>query len=110
MRFNLDKFISEYVTKRPESMFLEDIRNHASELKNAIDGSSVLVIGGAGSIGSAFIKELLNYHPMELCIVDINENAITELTRDLRSSGMYMPKNFMVYPISYASKEFSRMF
>lgn len=110
MRFNLDKFISEYVTKRPESMILEDIKNHANELKDAINGSSVLVIGGAGSIGTAFIKELLKYHPMELYVIDINENALTELIRDIRSSGMYIPKNFMAYPISYASKELSRIF
>ena len=54
--FNLKAFIDNHVTKRPYSMFAEDIQLHMGELQNAVEGKSVLVIGGAGSIGSSFIR------------------------------------------------------
>ena len=56
--FVLKDFINRYVTKRADSMFKEDIECHAPELKKSIDNKTVLVIGGAGSIGSNFIKAL----------------------------------------------------
>ena len=55
--FDLSKFISSYVTKRPESMFLQDIEQNKEKLYDSINGKSFLVIGGAGSIGSSFIRE-----------------------------------------------------
>ncbi|MCR5467884.1 MAG: polysaccharide biosynthesis protein [Lachnospiraceae bacterium] len=111
--FDLDSFINEYVTKRPRSMFLEDIESYSEELFNAISNKSILVIGGAGSIGSSFIKALLPYHPNELVVVDTNENGLTELTRSLRSSDVYsslIPKVFLTYPMSYSSEVFKKMF
>lgn len=57
--FNLTQFINEYVTKRDRSMFLPDIESHRSELEERIRGKSLLVIGGAGSIGSSFIRAML---------------------------------------------------
>ena len=54
----------------------------------------VLVIGGAGSIGSSFIRALLPFMPSRLVVVDLNENGLAELTRDLRSTeGMYVPRS-----------------
>ena len=76
MIIDIDGFISKYVTKRPQSMFLEDFKGHIDELKNQIEGKSTLVIGGAGSIGSSFIKAILQFKPAELVIVDTNENAL----------------------------------
>lgn len=108
--FHLEEFISTYVTKRLESMFLPDIDVHATELRAAIEGKSILVIGGAGSIGSSFIKALLPYRPAELYVADINENALAELTRDLRSSGIYVPPVYIPYPMDYSSVTFRRMF
>ena len=109
--FNLNQFISKYVIMRPQSMFLTDIGEHASELCEAIENRSVLVIGGAGSIGSSFIKAILPYKPRTLVIVDINENALTELTRDLRSTpDQFIPDDYLPYPMDYASPVFARMF
>ena len=109
--FNLESFINNYVVKRSASMFKDDIRFHIEELRNVISGKSILVIGGAGSIGSSFIKAILPCQPSELVIVDTNENALTGLTRDLRSTeGMYMPNIYIPYPMDYASVTFKRMF
>lgn len=109
--FNLDRFIYEYVVKRPESMFLGDIDANTETLYQKIRGKSVLVIGGAGSIGSSFIKAVLPFHPATLIVVDINENALAELTRDLRSTpGMYVPDDYIPYPMDFASPVFEKMF
>ncbi len=109
--FNLDSFISKYVTNRNTSMFNYDIEKNKECLFSSINEKSVLVIGGAGSIGSSFIKSILPFKPSSLVVVDINENALAELTRDLRSSiNMYVPKDFIPYPMDYASPIFRKMF
>lgn len=109
--FNLDRFISEHVTKRETSMFLPDIESHCNELENIIQEKSVLVIGGAGSIGSSFVKQILPFHPGSLVVVDINENALAELTRDLRSTkGMFIPEEYIPYPMDFAATVFRKMF
>ena len=109
--FDLNKFISEYVTKRPESMFGRDIQKHQKELIQKIKGKSILVIGGAGSIGSSFIKAVLPFRPKSLLVVDTNENALTELTRDLRSTKeMFVPEDYVTYPMDFASIVFEKMF
>ncbi|WP_296014217.1 polysaccharide biosynthesis protein [uncultured Treponema sp.] len=109
--FNLDDFISKYVTKRPVSMFACDIENNREKISAKIKGKSALVIGGAGSIGSSFIKAILPFEPKTLVVVDTNENALAELTRDLRSSkGMYVPDDYIPYPMDFASSVFEKMF
>lgn len=109
--FNLECFISEHVIQRKESMFEGDIKENDIKLGNKIRNKSVLVIGGAGSIGSSFIKALLPYQPNTLVVVDINENALAELTRDLRSTkGMYIPDDYLPYPMDFASPTFEKMF
>lgn len=109
--FDLEKFIGKYVTKRPQSMFLKDIEDHKDTLKNKIEGKTVLVVGGAGSIGSSFIKAILPFKPATLVVVDTNENALAELTRDLRSTkGMYVPEDYIPYPMDFASPVFEKMF
>lgn len=109
--FELNSFISKYVTKRPDSMFLGDIEKNADKLTEKIEGKSILVIGGAGSIGSSYIKAVLEFKPKSLVVVDINENALAELTRDLRSTkGMYVPKDYIPYPMDFASPVFEKMF
>lgn len=108
---DLNAFISLYVTRREKSLFLQDIENNKDILSENIKGKTVLVIGGAGSIGSSFIKAILPFEPAELVVVDINENSLAELTRDLRSTnGIYMPSNYMTYPIDFATQVFKRMF
>lgn len=108
---NLDSFINQHVTKRPASMFYPDIESCQDILFQKIEGKSVLVIGGAGSIGSSFVKALLPFRPGSLVIVDYNENALAELTRDLRSTkGMYVPDDYVTYPMDFASPVFEKMF
>ncbi len=109
--FNLDQFISQYVTKRPGSMFYPDIVANENVLSDKITGKTVLVIGGAGSIGSSFIKAILPFKPSSLVVVDYNENALAELTRDLRSTkGLFVPKDYIPYPMDFASPVFEKMF
>ena len=109
--FNLDEFIAKHVTNRETSMFLKDIENNKEALTEKIAGKSVLVVGGAGSIGSSFIKAILPFMPASLVVVDTNENALAELTRDLRSTkGMYVPNDYVPYPMDFCSPVFEKMF
>lgn len=109
--FELSRFIDKHVTKRTRSMFAKDIIDNIYRLTAEIENKTVLVIGGAGSIGSSFVKAILPFKPKSLIVVDINENGLAELTRDLRSTkGMYMPKDYITYPIDYATPVFKKMF
>lgn len=109
--FDLNHFIGKYVTKRSQSMFLRDIENNKEELTKKIKGRSVLVVGGAGTIGSSFIKAILPFKPATLVVVDTNENALAELTRDLRSTkGIYVPVDYVPYPMDFTSPVFEKMF
>lgn len=109
--FDLDRFISERVTNRIKSMFADDINSNKDALIGRIRGKSALVIGGAGSIGSSFIKAILPYKPSSLVVVDVNENALAELTRDIRSTkGLELPKEYIPYPMDYSSLVFEKMF
>ena len=108
---NLERFIAKHVIKRDKSMFLQDMHENEDKLKDAIFGKSVLVIGGAGTIGSSYIRALLPYKPESLVVVDTNENGLTELVRDIRSTkDMYVPDEMITYPMSYASPVFEKMF
>lgn len=108
--FNPDKFIAESVTGRSESMFLKDIDANRGRLREEIEGKRVLVIGGAGSIGSSFIKAILPFRPASLTVVDLNENGLAELTRDLRSTeGMYVPERYVTYTLDFDSRIFRRL-
>ena len=92
-------------------MFYTDIMVNKTDLLERITGKSVLVIGGAGSIGSSFIKALLPFKPSSLVVVDTNENALAELTRDLRSTkNMFIPENYKPYPMDFSSTVFEKMF
>lgn len=109
--FDLDSFIGKYVTKREKSMFLVDVEKNKDDLAIKIKNKRILVIGGAGSIGSSFIKAMLPFEPSELIVVDTNENALAELTRDLRSTkGMFIPLKYITYPMDFASSTFEKMF
>ena len=108
---DINKFISQHITNRDVSMFLEDIEANKDELSSRIKNQSVLVIGGAGTIGSSYIHALLPFEPKELVVVDINENGLTELTRDLRSTkDLFLPEEYITYPMSYADPVFYKMF
>jgi FlaA1/EpsC-like NDP-sugar epimerase len=108
--FNLEQFISQFVTRRNESLLTKDFQKYDIELHQQIDGKSALVIGGAGTIGSNYIKALLRFKPKRLYIIDINENGLTELVRDLRSStGYNIPDDFITYPINFGHPVFAKI-
>ena len=107
---NISNFIKNYVTKRDNSFFENDLLNNKEKLIKEIKGKSILVIGGAGTIGSSYIKAALRYHPSELIVVDTNENGLTELTRTLRSdSKLIVPESYLTYPMSFNSDVFYKM-
>lgn len=109
--FNLTQFISAYVTHRPVSMFATDIEANREQLSAEIHDKRVCVIGGAGCIGSSFIKALLRFEPKQLIVVDLNENGLAELTRDLRSSAkIIVPEDYRTYTLDFASPIFERIF
>ena len=109
--FNLDIFISDSVTKRPVSMFASDIEANKEKLTQEIKDKKVCVIGGAGSIGSSFIKAILRFEPKSVVVVDLNENGLAELVRDVRSTyGLYVPEEFRCYTLNFADPIFERIF
>ena len=109
--FNLDQFISDSVTFRPVSMFAADIEANRDILTREIKDKKVCVIGGAGSIGSSFIKAVLRFEPKSVVVVDLNENGLAELVRDVRSTeGLYVPDEFRCYTLNFADPIFERIF
>ncbi len=109
--FNLDKFISDSVTFRPQSMFLKDIEANSETLTREIKDKKVCVIGGAGSIGSSFIKAVLRFEPKSVVVIDLNENGLAELVRDVRSTeGLFVPDEFRCYTLNFADPIFERIF
>lgn len=109
--FNLEKFIADSVTSRPISMFAVDIEVNKKTLSTEIKGKKVCVIGGAGSIGSNFIKSILRFEPRSVVVVDLNENGLAELVRDIRSiEGLYVPEEFRCYTLNFADPIFERIF
>ncbi len=108
---NIPNFISTHITKRTTSMFMADIKSNNKKLSTEIEDKKILVIGGAGTIGASYIRAILPFKPQELVVIDINENGLTELTRDLRSTyNMYVPEKYRTYPISYADPIFEKIF
>ena len=91
--------------------FDKDVLKNKNILSNKICNKNVLVIGGAGTIGSNYIKQLLKFKPRKITVVDINENGLTELTRDLRSSNLldYNPE-YITYPVNLLSNTFDKIF
>ena len=91
---------------RSHELFAIDIKASEYELKDKVSSSSFLVLGGAGSIGQAVTKEIYKRKPKKLYIVDINENNLTELVRDIRSSLGYIKGNFKTFALDIGSVEY----
>jgi len=91
---------------RKENLFSEDMSNSKASLDNIISNSSFLVIGGAGSIGSSVVKEIFKRKPLKLHVVDISENNLVELVRDLRSSLGYINGDFRTFALDVGSVEY----
>jgi len=99
------------IKKYKKISFDIDVLANESLLLNEINDKKILVIGGAGTIGSSYIKQVLKFKPSKITVVDINENGLTELTRDLRSSSLldYKPE-YITYPVNLLSDTFDKVF
>lgn len=91
---------------RDKALFVEDISNNEKELSTIVSSSSFLVIGGAGSIGQAVTKEIFKRDPKKLHVVDISENNMVELVRDIRSSFGYINGDFQTFALDIGSVEY----
>ena len=92
-------------------MFAADIEANKEALTKEIKDKSLCVIGGAGSIGSSFIKAVLRFEPKSVVVVDLNENGLAELVRDVRSTdGLFVPDEFRCYTLNFADPIFERIF
>ena len=91
---------------RNSALFVSDIERLRNELDKAVEASSFLVIGGAGSIGQAVTKEIFGRNPKKLHVVDISENNLVELVRDIRSSFGYISGDFRTFALDIGSVEY----
>jgi len=91
---------------RTQELFTQDIQNHKEELEQIVSHSKFLVIGGAGSIGQAVTKEIFKRNPLKLHVVDISENNMVELVRDIRSSFGYIDGDFQTFALDVGSIEY----
>lgn len=99
------------MTKRAESLLATDFARCVDEMHRRIDGKRMLVIGGAGTIGSNYVKAALRgFCPSAMFVVDIDENSLTELTRELRAGDYNVPDEYVTEPIDLGSDLFYRFF
>jgi len=91
---------------RDQELFTQDISGHEAQLKAKVSTSSFLVLGGAGSIGQAVTKEIFKRNPKKLHVVDISENNMVELVRDIRSSFGYINGDFQTFALDIGSVEY----
>lgn len=91
---------------RTNELFVSDIKSSEVELSDKVSSSSFLVLGGAGSIGQAVVKEIFKRAPRKLHVVDISENNLVELVRDIRSSFGYIEGDFQTYSLDIGSAEY----
>ena len=107
---NRELFIQNFLQRRV-SLFEHDIQEFRHELEAKISKKCVLVIGGAGTIGSSYVKAILDFNPGKVVIVDTNENELTELMRDLRSDIFIDVRcEVLTYAIPLESNVFRRLF
>ncbi len=108
---NISKLLSSRVSNIKANPFILDLKTHKVFIDSQVSNKKILVIGGAGTIGSSYIKQILKHKPSKLTVVDINENGLTELTRDLRSSSLldYNPE-YITYPVNLLSNTFDKIF
>ncbi|EXJ32935.1 UDP-N-acetylglucosamine 4,6-dehydratase [Vibrio parahaemolyticus] len=91
---------------RTDALFTQDIAHHEAELFRIVSESRFLVLGGAGSIGQAVTKEIFKRNPKKLHVVDISENNMVELVRDIRSSFGYIDGDFQTFALDIGSLEY----
>lgn len=94
---------------RTEALFSRDLDTLDAELKDIVSKSRFLVIGGAGSIGQAVTREIFKRNPLAIHVVDISENNLVELVRDLRSTVGYIDGDFRTFAIDVGGREFDAL-
>lgn len=94
---------------RKKRLFDIDINRYENKLKSILSNSSFLVLGGAGTIGQAVTKEIFKRNPKKLHVVDLSENNMVELVRDLRSSYGYIQGDFQTFALDIGSLEYDAM-
>ena len=95
---------------RDQALFTSDLETHAASISELVSASRFLVLGGAGSIGQAVTREIFKRNPRKLDIVDISENNLAEVVRDLRSSLGYIDGDFRTFALDIGSLEFDAFF
>ncbi len=95
---------------RKNKLFTQDIEFNKFELNQIVSSSKFLVLGGAGSIGQAVTKEIFKRSPLKLHIVDISENNMVELVRDIRSTYGYIDGDFQTFALDIGSDEYDAFF
>ncbi|MDF1622639.1 MAG: UDP-N-acetylglucosamine 4,6-dehydratase [Pseudohongiella nitratireducens] len=95
---------------RSTELFVDDIKKLENNLHDVIQNSRFLVLGGAGSIGQAVTKEIFKRNPLKLHVVDISENNLVELVRDIRSSFGYIAGDFRTYALDIGSIEYDAFY
>lgn len=110
--FDIEKFVRKYMTRRAESLLAADFAKYSDKMHAALDGKKMLVIGGAGTIGSNYVKAALRLFKLSaLYVVDIDENQLTELTRELRAGREYVvPQTYITEPLDLGSALFEKFF
>jgi FlaA1/EpsC-like NDP-sugar epimerase len=91
---------------RNQELFENDISKNHKQLLKVVSNSTFLVLGGAGSIGQAVTKEIFKRNPKKLHVVDISENNMVELVRDIRSSFGYIEGDFQTFALDIGSLEY----
>ncbi|MFC3712441.1 UDP-N-acetylglucosamine 4,6-dehydratase [Sphingoaurantiacus capsulatus] len=94
---------------RDRALFDVDVARHDAELRSIVRGGRFLVIGGAGSIGQAVVREIFQRDPAALHVVDISENNMVELVRDIRSTLGYIEGDFRTFAVDCGSVEFDAL-
>ena len=94
---------------RKMSLFQADVEANRKVLGESVQGKSLLIIGAAGSIGSSFVHQVASYQPGKLHLVDLSENNLAELVRDLRSSEITLPEDFATFSVALGTPEFAAL-
>ena len=95
---------------RNVKLFIDDLKDNEDELSKIVSSSKFLVLGGAGSIGQAVTKEIFKRNPLKLHVVDLSENNMVELVRDIRNSFGYIKGDFKTFALDIGSNEYDVFF
>ncbi len=96
-----------HIIGRSQILFVNELINFDKELKEIIGNSHFLIIGGAGSVGTGVVKSLARYNPKTITVIDLNENNLVELVRDIRSSNLLFSGELRTYVMDFGSEEFA---